>query len=62
MFHLLSSVEQIYGNTFVFEEGNPDDIKFEYTIYSVVYDMNDFSMHVRYYNTTHVRAMGLYGT
>lgn len=60
-FHLLSSVEQIYGNTPVYEKDS-QDVKYEYTIYSVVYDMNKFSMHLRKYNTTHVYAIGVYGS
>ena len=43
-FHLLSSVEQIYGST-------PVNDSFEYTIYSVVYDMKNLVMYVRPYDT-----------
>lgn len=43
-FHLLGSVEQIYGST-------PVNDSFEYTIYSVVYDMKDLVMYVRPYDT-----------
>lgn len=43
-FHLLGSVEQIYGST-------PVDDGFEYTIYSVVYDMKDLVMYVKPYYT-----------
>ena len=43
-FHLLASVEQIYGST-------PVNDSFEYTIYSVVYDMKDLVMYVRPYDT-----------
>ena len=42
-FHLLSSVEQIYGVTLV---GN----KFEYTIYSVVYDMENCLVYLKKYD------------
>lgn len=42
-FHLLSSVEQIYGAT-------PVDDKFEYTIYSVVYDMETLKVYIKKYN------------
>lgn len=42
-FHLLSSVEQIYGLTHV-------DDKFEYTIYSVVYDMENLKIHYKLYD------------
>lgn len=42
-FHLLSSVEQVYGAT-------PVGDKFEYTIYSVVYDMDNLTMWVKAYD------------
>lgn len=42
-FHLLSSAEQIYGVTHV-------NGKFEYTIYSVVYDMSDLKVFVKFYD------------
>jgi choloylglycine hydrolase len=42
-FHLLSCVEQIYGVTHV----NDD---FEYTIYSIVYDMNDKKAYLKFYD------------
>lgn len=42
-FHLLNSVEQIYGAT-------PVDDKYEYTIYSVVYDMKNLAMYVKTYD------------
>lgn len=41
-FHLLSSVEQIYSAT-------PVKDKFEYTIYSVVYDMIDLKIYIKLY-------------
>ena len=44
-FHLLGSVEQIYGST-------PVNDNFEYTIYSVVYDMKKLVMYVKPYDTT----------
>ena len=43
-FHLLSSVEQLYGST-------PVDEKYEYTIYGVVYDMKNLTMHIRPYDS-----------
>lgn len=42
MFHLLDSVKQPYGAT-------PVKDKFEYTIYEVVYDMKNGTMHIRHY-------------
>lgn len=42
-FHLLSSVEQVYGAT-------PVDDRFEYTIYSIVYDMENISVTVKSYD------------
>ena len=42
-FHLLSSVEQIYGAT-------PVNDKFEYTIYSIVYDMKNLNVYYKFYN------------
>lgn len=41
-FHLCSSVEQIYGVT-------PVDDKYEYTIYSVVYDMENKQVFFKFY-------------
>lgn len=52
-FHLLSSVEQIYGVTHV-------DDKFEYTIYSVVYNMKDKNMIVKCYDELEPRYFQLY--
>ena len=43
-FHLLSSVEQLYGAT-------PVGGKYEHTLYSVVYDMHDLKMMVKRYDT-----------
>lgn len=51
-FHLLSSVEQIFGLTHV-------DDKFEYTIYSVVYDMVNKKMYLKFYNELNVNVMSL---
>lgn len=51
-FHLLSSVEQIYGVTAV--ENN-----FEYTIYSIVYDMNELKVYIKFYDDYTVKEMGL---
>ena len=42
-FHLLSSVEQIYGAT-------PIEDKFEYTIYSIVYDMENLTVYLKLYD------------
>lgn len=42
-FHLLSSVEQIYGTT-------PVNNNYEYTIYSVVYDMKNKTLWVKTYD------------
>lgn len=42
-FHLLYSVEQLYGITSVKD-------KFEYTIYSIVYDMDNKKVYVKFYN------------
>lgn len=42
-FHLLSSVEQIYGAT-------PVNNKFEYTIYSIVYDIKNKKVFLKFYN------------
>ena len=44
-FHLLASVEQSYGAT-------PVKDKYEYTMYSVVYNMENLSMYVRSYDGT----------
>ena len=46
-FHLLASVEQIYGLT-------PVNGKYEYTIYSVVYDMANKKMHIKTYDNNYV--------
>jgi choloylglycine hydrolase len=51
--HLLSSVEQIYGAT-------PVDDKFEYTIYSVVYDMNELTAAIKTYNDYEVSTYALH--
>lgn len=42
-FHLLSNVEQIYGATSVGD-------KYEYTIYSIVYDMDTLKAYIKAYN------------
>ncbi|WP_295722815.1 linear amide C-N hydrolase [uncultured Methanobrevibacter sp.] len=41
--HLLSSIEQIYGLTDV-------NGSFEYTIYSIVYDMDNLEVYLKFYN------------
>ena len=46
-FHLLSSVEQIYGTTHV-------EDKFEYTIYSVVYDLKNQKVYVKGYDNINI--------
>ena len=46
-FHLLSSVEQIYGLTHV-------EDRFEYTIYSVVYDMENLKVYYKIYDDFNV--------
>lgn len=46
-FHLLSSVEQIYGLTDVGD-------KFEYTIYSIVYDMDNLTVYLKMYDDLQV--------
>lgn len=46
-FHLCSSVEQIYGAT-------PVEDKFEYTIYSVVYDMENKRVYLKGYDDLRV--------
>ena len=46
-FHLLSSVEQIYGLTHV-------EDRFEYTIYSVVYDMENLKVYYKIYDEFNV--------
>lgn len=51
-FHLLGSVEQLYGAT-------PVNDKFEYTIYSVVYDMSSLIAYVKIYNNLAIRPIFL---
>ena len=51
-FHLLSSVEQIYGLT------NVSD-KFEYTIYSIVYDMDELKVYLKRYDENVVEEASL---
>lgn len=51
-FHLLSSVEQLYGAT-------PVNDKFEYTIYSVVYDMSSLIAYVKIYNNLAIQPIFL---
>ena len=41
-FHLLSSVEQLYGAT-------PVGTEFEYTIYSIIYDLEEKSVYLKFY-------------
>ena len=47
-FHLLSSVEQIYGAT-------PVGDGFEYTIYSIVYDMQNKKALLKFYDESEIR-------
>ena len=51
-FHLLSSVEQVYGITQVAD-------KFEYTIYSVVYDMDAKSVLLKMYDDLDIKEYEL---
>lgn len=51
-FHLLSSIEQIYGVTHVGDE-------FEYTIYSVVYDMDNKKVYLKFYDEINVSLVML---
>ena len=44
--HLLRSIEQVYGAT-------PVEQKYEYTIYSVVYNMENLTMQIEYYDKNH---------
>lgn len=50
-FHLLSSIEQIYGLT-------PVEDKFEYTIYSIVYDMENLKVYYKIYDDFAVSEYG----
>lgn len=50
-FHLLSSVEQIYGLTHV-------EDRFEYTIYSIVYDMENLKVYYKVYDDFNVSEYG----
>ena len=49
-FHLLAAAEQVYGVTEV-------DDKFEYTIYSIVYNMNDKMVYLQNYDGNRNRYM-----
>ena len=51
-FHLLGSVEQIYGAT-------PVNDGFEYTIYSIAYDMDDVCAYIKTYNNLEVHRIAL---
>ena len=51
-FHLLSSVEQVYGAT-------PVNDKFEYTIYSIVYDMKHLKAYLKFYDDLSVQEFTL---
>ena len=51
-FHLLGSVEQLYGAT-------PVNDKFEYTIYSVVYDMSSLIAYIKIYNNLAIQPIFL---
>lgn len=52
-FHLCSSVEQVYGAT-------PIEDKFEYTIYSVVYDMENKYVYLKFYDDWRIDEECLY--
>ena len=51
-FHLLSSVEQLYGVA-------PVKDNYEYTIYSIVYDMNNKKIYLRFYNDLEIQVVGM---
>lgn len=51
-FHLLGSVEQIYGAT-------PVNDSFEYTIYSIAYDMDNLCSYIKTYNNLEVHRIAL---
>lgn len=53
--HLLGSVEQIYGVT-------PVDDKFEYTFYSIVYDMDALKVYLKTYDNINVGCFKLRDT
>ena len=52
-FHLLSSIEQIYGAT-------PVNDKFEYTIYSIVYDMEHLCVYIKTYDDLNIQKEHLH--
>lgn len=52
-FHLLASIEQIYGITAVND-------KFEYTIYSIVYDMNEKKVYLKTYDDLECKRVDRY--
>lgn len=47
-FHLLSSIEQVYGAT-------PVNDKFEYTIYSIVYDIEHLCVYIKTYDDLNIQ-------
>ena len=51
-FHLLGSVEQIYGSTPVGDE-------YEYTIYSVVYDLQNCKVYLKFYDDLNIENVCL---
>lgn len=51
-FHLLGSVEQIYGAT-------PVNDSFEYTIYSIAYDMDNICAYIKTYDNLEVHRIAL---
>lgn len=55
-FHILKSVEQQKGCTFI---ANPD--LYEYTIYSSCYNTNDGILYYNTYNNSQINAVRLYG-
>jgi choloylglycine hydrolase len=54
-FHLLGAAEQIYGATSV-------DDKYEYTIYSIVYDMETLKVHIKTYDNLQFALFSLNDT
>ena len=51
-FHLLSSAEQVYGST-------PINDKYEYTIYSIVYDMENLEVYLKTYDDLNITCASL---
>ena len=49
-FHLLDTVKQIYGAT-------PIENKYEYTIYSVVYDIDNYTLYMKKYDDFNIKEV-----